>query len=886
MAIFLRKSLSAPVSALAAFAVTALASSVAFSQQAASPTAQGATEESDDTPVVIIGTRRTDRSVTDSASPIDVIGGTDLAEQPAINLLEAIRNVVPSFYVSQATIADASTFVRAPSLRGLGSDQVLVMINGKRYNRSALVQVFIGADSALSFGAQSADIGNIPAIAIDNLQILRDGATAQYGSDAIGGVLNYQIRQDEGFEGQAIYGQTGEGDGTTKQIAAKWGADLNGRGFIMIAGEWFDGEGTSRGATRPAAAEIARLNPTLANRIPNAPDGPAQIWGSSPSNGWKTFINAAYDVSDQSRVYLTANFANSEADQSFNYRPPITVTGLQANNGSGTPVSLTNSRNSAYNTIYLTPCPAGNATCPAGGFVNDANTYSFTSLYPGGFTPRFLGEVDQAFVSGGVKGELASGLTYDVSANLAKNSLTLGMNQSLSPSFGPQTQTSFNFGKLTQKEQVLNADFTYPVDAGFASPVTLSFGAEYRKEEYEKTVGDLQSYGAGPYARQQLYNLVSPGVYAAANVVTQSPAASGYGGVSPNFAGTRSQNNYGIYGGAEADVTEKLSFGAAVRFEDYSTFGSTVVGKLNALYKATDTVSLRATVGTGFHAPSPGQNNTQIVTTNFQGGNAVQTGTYPVTSDIAKFYGATSLNPEESFNLGVGVVYKPLDNLTVTVDGYSIEVTDRIGISQSFNVTAANLTSLPALATVGLGGVVNYFTNGFDVRTKGIDAITTYKTDLMGGNLSLSLAYNYNRNKVTDFNPAVITVARKSQIANLAPKDRVVASGNWRKGDWTVNARANYFGSWSDLVSFPSGQRFDAKILADLDVSYTFAEQYTLTVGANNLFDEYPDKIAPSASTPIYALTNSLIDGQIYPRSGGPFGMNGTFFYTRLRVTF
>ena len=473
MAIFLRKSLSTPVSALAAFAVTALASSVAFSQQAASPTAQGATEESDDTPVVIIGTRRTDRSVTDSASPIDVIGGTDLAEQPAINLLEAIRNVVPSFYVSQATIADASTFVRAPSLRGLGSDQVLVMINGKRYNRSALVQVFIGADSALSFGAQSADIGNIPAIAIDNLQILRDGATAQYGSDAIGGVLNYQIRQDDGFECQAIYGQTGEGDGTTKQIAAKWGADLNGRGFIMIAGEWFDGEGTSRGATRPAAAEIARLNPTLANRIPNAPDGPAQIWGSSPSNGWKTFINAAYDVSDQSRVYLTANFANSEADQSFNYRPPITVTGLQANNGSGTPVSLTNSRNSAYNTIYLTPCPAGNATCPAGGFVNDANTYSFASLYPGGFTPRFLGEVDQAFVSGGVKGELASGLTYDVSANLAKNSLTLGMNQSLSPSFGPQTQTSFNFGKLAQKEQVLNADFTYPVDAGFASPVTL-----------------------------------------------------------------------------------------------------------------------------------------------------------------------------------------------------------------------------------------------------------------------------------------------------------------------------------------------------------------------------------------------------------------------------
>lgn len=837
-------------------------------------------------PVVIIGSRRINRSVTDSASPIDVIGGSDLVEQPAINLLEAIRNVVPSFYVSQATIADASTFVRAPSLRGLGADQVLVMINGKRYNRSALVQVFVGADSALSFGAQSSDIGNIPAIAIENLQILRDGATAQYGSDAIGGVLNYQIRKDAGFEGQVIYGQTGEGDGTTKQISAKWGAKLDGNGFVMVAGEWFDGEGTSRGATRPAAAEIVRLNPTLANSIPNAPGGPAQIWGSSPSKGWKSFLNAGLDVGDQSRLYLTANFANSDADQSFNYRPPITVTGLQANNGSGTPVSLSNSRNSSFNPIYLTPCPTGNATCPAGGFVNDTNTFSFTSLYPGGFTPRFLGTVDQAFVSGGFKGELSSGMTYDFSANVARNSLTLGMNQSLSPSYGPQSQTSFNFGKLIQKEQVLNADFTYPVAAGLASPVTLSFGAEYRKEEYEKTVGDLQSYGAGPYARQQLYNLVRPGVYTIGSVVTQSPAASGYGGVSPNFAGKVSQSNYGLYTGAETDFTDKLGVGVAVRFEDYSTFGSTVVGKLNALYKATDTFSLRATVGTGFHGPSPGQNNTQIVTTNFQGGNAVQTGTYPVTSEIAKFYGATSLNPEKSFNVGLGFVLKPADNLSITVDGYSIKVKDRIGISQSFTVSAANIASLPSLSTVGLNGVVNYFTNGFDVRTEGIDAITTYKTGMMGGNLSLSLAYNFNSNKVTSFNPAVITEARKSQIANLAPKDRVVASAGWRKGDWSVNARGNYFGSWSDLVSWPSGQRFGAKFLADLDVSHTFAERYTLTIGANNITDEYPDKIAPSASTPIYALTNSLIDGQVYPRSGGPFGMNGRFYYTRLRVTF
>ena len=897
MSNLLRRNRSVMGAVLAGFVATALASTAAFAQQNSSSAAQDSRDAADELEIVVIGTRRTDRSVTDSASPIDIIGGSELAQQPAFNLLDVVRNVVPSFYVSQATIADASTFVRAPSLRGMGADQVLVMINGKRYNRAALVQVFVGADSALSFGAQGADIGNIPAIAVDNLQILRDGATAQYGSDAIGGVINYQIRKDAGFEGQLVVGETGEGDGERTQLAAKWGTALGGNGFLVVAGEWFDDKGTSRGATRPVAAQLALSNPSLASSIPNAPDGPAQIWGSSPSDGWKLFLNAGYDLSDNRQIYFTANLANSSADQSFNYRPPITFGGLVANNGSGSPVTLSNSRNSAYNPIYLTPCPAASAaTCPAGGFVRDTNTFSFSSVFPGGFTPRFLGDVEQAFVSGGVKGELPSGLTYDVSANLAENSLSLSMNQSVSPSFGPQSQQSFKFGKLIQREQVANADFTYPLDMGFSSPVTVSFGAEVRKEEYEKTVGELQSYGAGPFASQPLYVLVrpasgtTPAVYARATdaptTATQSPAASGYGGTSPNFAGKRSQTSYGIYGGAEVDISERLSVGAAIRAEDYSTFGSTVVGKLNAIYKVSDAFSVRATAGTGFHGPSPGQNNTQIVTTNFQGGNAVQTGTYPVTSDIAQFYGATSLNPEESVNFGVGVVLKPTDALSITVDGYSIKVKDRLGISQSFTVTTADLARLPALAVVGVGGVVNYFTNGFDVRTQGIDAIATYKTDLLGGALNLSLAYNHNENEVTAFKPAVITLARKSQIANLAPKDRVVASANWQIGDFTVNARGNYYGSWSDAVSFPSGQVFSSKVVADLDVSYTLADRYTVTVGANNVFDEYPDRIAPSASTPIYALTNSLIDGQIYPRSGGPFGMNGTFFYTRLRVTF
>lgn len=873
----------------AAIALVAAQPAMAQDREDATTAATG-----EDKSIVVIGSRRTDRSDTDSSSPVDVIGSEELQGQPQANLLDVVRNLVPSFYVPQNTISDASTFVRAPSLRGLGADQILVMINGKRYNRSALVQVYTGGDTALSFGSQGADVANIPAIALKNLQVLRDGATAQYGSDAIAGVINYQLRDDAGFDVQALWGQQYEGDGTRKQISANAGFKLGDRGFVNLSAEWFDSNGTSRGATRPIALELARTQPGVVGSIPNLSRGlPVQIWGSSPSDGYKLFLNSALDVGDNAQLYLVANYAESSANQSFNYRSPISApVPLTVDIGTGTPSTRSPGRNGSFNTIFLTPCPAGNATCPAGGFVNDTNTFSFASIYPGGFTPRFIGEVEQFYGVVGVKGEADSGLTYDLSATLARNSLSLSMTNSLSASYGPQSQTEFFFGDLIQREQNINLDLTYPLEVGFFSPVTLSGGAEYRREEYETTVGDVQSYGAGPFARQPLYNLVSPGVYTPALngsgaqiVATQSPAASGYGGVSPVFAGKNSQQSYAVYIGAEADITEQFTAGIAGRWENYDTFGSTVVGKVNARYDFSDAFAIRATAGTGFHAPSPGQNNTQIVTTNFRSGNQVQTGTYPVTSDIAQYYGATSLNPEKSVNLGAGIVLTPADRLTITLDGYTVKVKNRIGISQTFTVSAADLVALPALAVVGLAGDVNYFTNGFDTRTSGFDFVTNYRTELAGGPLSLTLAYNYNKSKVTDFDPSVISPAQRFNISNLPPKHRVNASANWQIGNFSINARENYYSSWANQLEYP-GQRFGSKFVTDLDISYTFADRYTLTVGANNLFDTYPDRIAPTATNPIYALTNSLADGQVYPRSGGPFGINGGFYYVRVAIDY
>ena len=865
--------------------------------------------------IIITGTRRTDRTVTNSPSPIDVISSSEIKNQPTANLLDTVKNVVPSFFVPQNTISDASSFVRAPSLRGLPGDEVLVQVNGKRFNRSALVQVYTGGDTGLSFGSQGADISAIPAIALKNLQVLRDGATAQYGSDAIAGVMNFTLRNDrnsvelEARSGQYFdHGDNTNTDGISQEVAGNVGIGIGATGFIDLAGEYYSDDGTSRGAQRPGAVLFAQQFPNLASSLPNAPY-PVQLWGSSPQHGWKAALNSGVDVTSNSKLYLTAIGANNFANESFNYRQTVTE---HAPDETGALQTL--GANGAFSApFFLTPCPTGNATCPAGGFVNDNNTFAFTSIYPAGFTPRFVGVTKERWGTVGYKGGDAGGFTWDLSGTLAKNTLTLSMYDSLSPSYGPMSQTSFQFGQLSQKEKNLNADFTYPLNVGFFSPLTVAWGAEYRKETYGQSAGDAQSYGAGPYAGSQaLYTLVSPGVFiptpytqatcpvysATANPVPsscviggRSPGASGYGGTSPQAAGNWSQSSWAVYGDLEADVTNALSMGVAGRYEHYNTFGGSFVYKVNALYRLIPELSIRGTIGTGFHAPSPGQSHDEILTTNFVAGQQVQTGTYPVNSVIAQYYGATTLKPEKSHNYGAGIVFKPMPTFTLTADGYIINVKDRIGISQNYDVVPQDIINQPALAAVGAGGNINFFTNGFNTTTKGVDVVGTWRHELADGNLTMTLAYNYNKSKVTKWNSGVISEAQRIDVAHLAPNNRATFSANWISGPWSFNARENYYGWWEDAVDYPTAkdsqgniiaaQRFGAKFTTDLDISYTLWTRLTLTLGANNVFNTYPDKIKQSYSNSIYPLTGSLYDGEVYPRSGGPFGINGGFWYVR-----
>jgi iron complex outermembrane receptor protein len=836
--------------------------------------------------VVITGTRRVDRSATDSASPVDVISGSDINDQPTANMLDSVRNIVPSFFVGQNTISDASTFVRAPSLRGLPSDQVLVMLNGKRFNRSALVQVYNGGDTGLSFGSHGSDISSIPSIAIKRLEVLRDGATAQYGSDAIAGVLNYALRDDDGFEVLARYGQYKEdSDGESQQIAANFGYAFGDRGFVNLSGEYVDDGQTSRGVTRPTALAFAQENPNLANTLPHYPL-PAQIWGNSPSHGFKFLLNSALDVTEFSKVYLFGNYAENHADQSFNFRSSLVGTRTFVDEA-GNNVQL-GGREFFQHPYYQTLCPANNATCPAGGYVQDTNVFNLSSIYPGGFTPRFVGDTKQTYATLGYKGAASSGLRYDLSVSNSRNSLDLSMYDSISPSYGAASQTSFKFGELIQKELDVNVDLSYEIGAGLASPLTLSGGAEYRDEEYEATQGDPQSFGAGPYATPHpLFVQTAPGVFANTGRFTdvEAPSASGYGGTSPTYAGVDSESSYGVYVGLEGDLTKRLSAGAAVRYEDYENSGDATVFKLNGIFKATDGFAIRATLGTGFHAPSPGQNNVQVLTTNFIAGVSTQTGTYPVTSAIAQFYGAQSLKPEKSDNYGIGVVIDPTEKLTLTADLYRIDVSDRIYISQTFHVTAADIAALPELASVGVGGDVQYFTNSLDTKTTGVDLIGTWRSELGAGGLNLTLAYNYNKNEVTKFDPAAIGPAQIKTAELLAPNHRANLQAGWTLGDFGVNVVERYYGTWSAEADYP-GQEFGAKFTTDLDVRYTFAEKYTLTAGASNLFDERPDKIKQSATNPVFPIVGGLADGQVYPRNGGPFGINGTFWYASLRINF
>ena len=870
-------------------------------QQAKAAEDNGPAATSEVTEVIVTGTRRSDRTVEESSAPIDVLSGNDLASEATTNMLDTLSNAVPSFIVGQNSISDASSFVRSPSLRGLPGDEMLVMLNGKRMNRSALVQVFQGGETELSFGSQGPDLASIPSIAVKSLEILRDGASAQYGSDAIAGVLNYHFRDNpSGIELTTRFGEyfPGHGfsdDGWDRSAAANIGLPLGSQGFFNVSAEFSKNDQTVRNVNRPSALAFAQAYPQLAQDMPHYP-GPVQQWGTPPSQAVKLVANSGIKLDNADELYFFANYADIQTNESFNYRLPKTVT-----DSTGT----TFGNHPAFNDIYLDSCASHtNYTgCPTGGFIQDSDTFNFASIYPGGFTPRFYGQTQEFFGTLGYKGTTSFGMNYDFSGSLASNSLAVSLKDSINPSLGPQSPTSFNDGKFVQRETTFNVDLSYPWTVpGLASPVSVAGGLEWHDENYQQILGDQPSYIAGPYSSQPLYTcagtvctpVMTTGAKPTQVFATQSSASNGYGGISASV--DASQINYAAYLDLEADVFQNLTLGLAGRQEHYDSFGSTTLGKFSARWKIADAVALRGTVSTGFHAPTPGQSNVETLSTTFLPGTTtqVQIGTYPVTSSIAKYYGATTLKPEESDNFSAGIVLTPMQDLLVTVDWYDIEVRHRIGISSSFNVTDADIAKLSDLSYVGAGGTVQYFTNGFNTKTRGVDVVGTYRFDLGSmGRLSPTLAYNYNKTDVTQIENnlvngvlvPVISAARVLDIQHYAPNSRANLTVDYQLGPFNAVLHENFYGTFRDENDY-AGQLFSKTFTTDLDLAYTVWRNITVAIGGKNITNQYPDKIANSSANHVYSTTGGLIDGEVYPRTGGPFGFNGAFYYVRFAAKF
>ena len=799
--------------------------------------------------IVTTGTRARARSVEDSPAPVDVLSAEYFTNQGDTDLSNLVRNIVPSYNVNTQPISDAATIVRPANLRGLAPDHTLVLINGKRRHRAAVIY-WLG--NGVADGAQGPDISAIPSIALKQVEVLRDGAAAQYGSDAIAGVMNFILKDDaEGATLEAKYGEFSDGDGETYSISGNIGLPLTDAGFANLSFEYGETDPTDRSVQRDdAAALIAAGNTAVAN--------PAQVWGSPKiEDEWKLWGNFGLDLGNGSSAYMNANYTKKHVDGGFYFRNPNTRGAVfSADSGASLLIGdLSLARGDG---------PAnGGAGCPAVPITDDVpdqtaldavfadpDCFSFQEIFPGGFTPRFGGDVHDTSVRAGVEGEMDNGLRWDVSAGLGRNDVDFFIRNTVNASLGPATPTFFDPGDYTQLEQMVNVDLAYaPTDN-----TNLAFGYEWRTEEFEVTVGQQESFEIGGLADQGF-----------------SAASNGFPGFSNIAGGTFSRKNWAVYVDGEWEPTEQILLAAAVRYEDFDDFGDTTNYKVAGNWRITDSFGLRGTYSTGFKAPTPGQSNAFNVSTEFDLvlQDLVNNGTVPSTSEPALLRGGKPLEPEESDNFTFGTFFN-LGDLDVTIDYFSIDVDDRLSLSQDFALTDEEVQQLIDEGITSAGNLANFrfFVNDFDTETTGFDVVATYPLSWAAGETTFSLAYNNTDTEITDAG-ATIGDTRIREYEEGLPETRYNVAANHDYEKWRFLVRASYYDDWYDSED---GNVYDGKTLVDLEAAYAFSEALSVVVGAQNAFDETPDD-NPGAAAGV---------GNRYSQFS-PFGFNGAYWYARVR---
>lgn len=810
--------------------------------------------------ISVLGSRKQPRSEANSPVPVDIISGEEFHNQGLTDVLDQIRTVVPSLNVNLQPISDAATLVRPANLRGLPPDSTLVLVNGKRRHRSAVI-TFLG--SGLSDGSQGPDISVFPSIALSQVEVLRDGAAAQYGSDAIAGVINFNLKSDrEGGSLEVLGGQHYAGDGTTAQVAGNIGLPFSPQGFANLSFEYREADPTDRSVQRGDAAEVA------ASGNPFVPD-PAQVWGSPEvKRDFKLVANLGLELNDDLDWYLFGNAASRDIDGGFYYRNPVSRAGVFSGDG-GETLLIGNLGGAACPTIALRdaagnlrPFSAVNAQVTA----LPANCYTFFRDFPGGFTPRFGGVVRDGSLVTGVRGTTAGGLRWDLSASQGRSEVDFYIYNTVNASMGPNQPEGYRFnpGAYEQTETNFNLDLVKVVDAAWTQyGLSVAGGLEWREEQFEAFNGDQASFEIGPLASQ--------GFLIGSN---------GFPGFSPRDAGSWSRSNYAAYVDLEADLSDRLLLATALRFEDFEDFGTTTNWKLTGRFQATDALALRGAVSTGFRAPTPGQSNVRAVTTQFIGGELRDTATLPPTNPIAQRFGGQPLQPEESSNLSFGAVYS-LDAWLFTADYYRIDVEDRIAQSANFALTPADRAALVAQGVqeaISLDSV-RFFINDFDTKTDGIDLVSSYESDHFGGDTTYALAMNWNRTEVTDFSPEIIGEARVQILEDALPRTKGSFSINHQRERWHAMTRLNYYGSFyedhvdSGCVVGPDCLPIygDAALIVDAEVGYKFDNGMFVNVGAQNLFDKEPE---------LNPYGEAVVGAKFPPLA--PYGFNGGFYYVRM----
>ena len=862
--------------------------------------AQPASQEQSATDVeeiLVVGSRRRDRSADDSPVPVDVISGDDFRSQGDSDMDSLIAALVPSYNVAQEPISDAATFIRPATLRSLPPDATLVLVNGKRRHRAAVIAL-LGA--GISGGSQGPDLSVIPAIALDRLEVLRDGASAQYGSDAIAGIMNFVLREDdEGFTLDTKFGSHYEGDGNALTIAGNAGFALTDAGFANISFELKESDPTSRSAQRGDAQALINAGNTSVRQPA------AQIWGSPEiSDDFKVFGNFGIDLGNGSEAYMFGNWAQRQVEGGFYYRNPHTRSGVfrgpvldpnerevfyrnddgdldSPNQGKlddgvplfyegGMPIMDRSGITRTVKVADLTGDMSGN--CPVvritnyvadpnalGSISNDPGCYSLIEKFPGGFTPQFGGYVDDISLAGGVRGELDSGWFYDISASAGQSTADFYIYNTINPQLLSQRNdipTYYDAGAYIETDRVVNFDLSRQYFPSNVDSVNVATGLEYRDETFRIRNGEPNSFFIDP-------NLAAQGFGVGSN---------GFAGFQPGDAGENTVSSVAAYVDIESNVNESLLLGGALRYESYADFGNTLDGKIAARLQVADNVAIRGAVSTGFRVPTAGQANLRNVTTEFSGGMLADIATLPPTNPIAIQKGATALTPEESVNTTLGLVFNA-GAWDITLDYYNIEISDRISFTSRFNLTPDDVSSLLAAGVSDASSFssVRFFSNQQTVQVSGIDLVASVPFEIGQGDSTLTVVANWSDVELSDFNSDFTDNNRRLQIERGRPDMRFTASWTHRVGAWRFMSRARYYGEYYDAPTNDGTVAFypEPALVFDFEAGYEVSDSLSILAGVQNAFDEYPS-INPHGE----------VAGLLYPEQS-PFSFNGGFYYLR-----